>query len=141
MRAVAAMLLVALPAAAVPVVPQFRTGQQTTNTRSTTQIVEQIRSVDFATGYSYTAAGSGIEHSGLSMLPDAVEIQNQTTDGVQSQWIGLPLGQRPSWKMTQDGAAFQFTESYSGPGLQTITYIDRTTTITADTSSTSVFGP
>ena len=141
MRGLALLLLLASPAAAIPVVPSFRTGSQTSTTRSTTQIVESIRSVDFATGYTYSASGNGIEHSGTSMLPGVVEEQNQTIDGVQSQWIGLPLEQRPEWKMTTPGAAFQFTEHYSGPGMQTITTIERTTSITSDTSSTSVFGP
>lgn len=141
MRAAVILLLLAGPAAAVPVVPQFRTGQQTTHTRSTTQISESIRSVDFATGYTYSASGTGVEHDGARMLPSAIERQTQTTEGVQSQWLGLPLQERPAWRMTTPGGSFQWTEHYSGPGLQTITTIERTTSITSDTSSTSVFGP
>ena len=59
MRALAFLLLFAGSASAVPVVPQFRTGSQTSNTRSTTQVVENIKSVDFATGYTYSVSGTG----------------------------------------------------------------------------------
>jgi len=140
MRALAFLLLFAGSASAVPVVPQFRTGQQTTNTRSTTQVVENIKSVDFATGYTYSVSGSGVSSSG-ALIPQSSTTQNVTMEGVQSQWQGLPLSSKPTYQQQTQGASFQLTEHYSGPGLQTITTIQRTTTIETVTDSTSVFGP
>ena len=140
MRALAFLLLFAGSASAVPVVPQFRTGQQTTNTRSTTQVVENIKSVDFATGYTYSVSGSGVSSSG-ALIPQSSTTQNVTMEGVQSQWQGLPLSSKPTYQQQTQGASFQLTEHYSGPGLQTITTIQRTTTIEPVTDSTSVFGP
>ena len=140
MRVLVFLLLFAGSANAVPVVPQFRTGQQTTNTRSTTQVVENIKSVDFATGYTYSVSGSGVSSSG-ALIPQSSTTQNVTMEGVQSQWQGLPLSSKPTYQQQTQGASFQLTEHYSGPGLQTITTIQRTTTIETVQDSTSVFGP
>jgi hypothetical protein len=140
MRALAFLLLFAGSAGAVPVVPQFRTGTQTSNTRSTTQVVENIKSVDFASGYTYSISGTGVTSSG-ALIPQSSTTQNVTMKGVQSQWQGLPLSSKPTYQQQTQGAAFQLTEHYSGPGLQTITTIQRTTTVETVTDSTSVFGP
>ena len=141
MRWLLLLYMLQLPAVAMPVVPNFRTGTMTSKTTSTTQVTETIRSVDFATGYTYSASGSGVEHSGSSILPSAGAVQNQTIEGVTSSWTGLALENKPSWSMTTPGGSFQFVESYSGPGLQTVTDIQRTTIVESVTDTTSVFGP
>jgi len=141
MRWLLLLLVLQAPALAMPVVPNFRTGTMTSKTTSTTQVTETIRSVDFATGYTYSASGSGVQHSGNSILPSAGAVQSQTIDGVTSSWTGLALEDKPSWQMTTPGASFQFVESYSGPGLQTVTEIQRTTLVESVTDTTSVFGP
>ena len=141
MRWLLLLFVLQLPAVAMPVVPNFRTGTMTSKTTSTTQVTETIRSVDFATGYTYSASGSGVEHSGSSILPSAGAVQNQTIEGVTSSWTGLALENKPSWSMTTPGGSFQFVESYSGPGLQTVTDIQRTTIVESVTDTTSVFGP
>ena len=140
MRVLALLLLFAGSASAMPITPTFRTGQQTTNTRSTTQVVENIKSVDYASGYTYSVSGTGVTSSG-ALIPQATATQSVTMEGVQSQWQGLPLSSKPIYQQETQGAAFQLTEHYSGPGLQTITTIQRTTTIESVTDSTSVFGP
>ena len=141
MRWLIALLVLSAPVHAMPVVPNFRTGTMTSRTESTTQVTENIRSVDFATGYTYSASGTNVQHSGTSMLPSAGTVQSQTVDGVTSSWTGLALEQKPTWSMTNPGASFQFVESYSGPGLQTVTEIQRTTVVESVTDTTSVFGP
>ena len=141
MRWLPILLLLTTPAVAVPVVPNFRTGTTTSRTESTTQVTETIRSVDYSTGYTYSASGTSVQHSGSSMLPKAAQVQSQTVNGVRSTWTGLALDQKPTWQMTNPGASFQFVESYSGPGLSTVTDIERTTTIQSVTDTTSVFGP
>ena len=140
MRVLALLLLFAGSASAMPITPSFRTGQQTTNTRSTTQVVENIKSVDFATGYTYSVSGTGVTTDG-ALIPQSSTTQSVTMEGVQSQWQGLPLSSKPTYLQQTQGAAFQLTEHYSGPGLQTITTIQRTTTVETVTDSTSVFGP
>ncbi len=141
MRWLLTLLVLSAPVQAMPVVPNFRTGTMTSRTESTTQVTETIRSVDFATGYTYSASGTNVQHSGTSMLPSAGTVQTQTVDGVTSSWTGLALDEKPAWSMTNQGASFQFVESYSGPGLQTVTEIQRTTVVESVTDTTSVFGP
>lgn len=141
MRWVAVVLLMATPAVAVPVVPNFRSGTMTSKTESTTLINEQIRSVNYATGYTYSASGSNIQHSGSSIVPGAGITQTQTVDGVTSSWTGLELQNKPEWSIVTPGESFQFVESYSGPGLETTTDITRTTSVQSVTDTVSVFGP
>ena len=52
-------------------------------------------------------------------------------------WTGV--GSKPSFTQTTPGQAFQFTETYSGPGLQNHTIIQRTTEVTSVTDTTSIF--
>jgi len=141
MRWLAILLLLAGPAAAVPVVPNFRTGTTTSRTESTTQVTEQIRSVNFATGYTYSASGTNVQNSGSSLTPGTVDTGPQTVDGVKSTWTGLELQNKPSWSLVNPGGSFSFVEHYSGPGLEAVTEITRTTVIESVTDTTSVFGP
>lgn len=141
MRWLVVVLLLAGPAAAVPVVPNFRSGTMTSRTESTTQVTEQIRSVNYATGYTYSASGTNVQHSGSSIVPGAGTTQTQTVDGVTSSWTGLELQDKPTWSIVNPGASFQFVESYSGPGLETTTDITRTTSVQSVTDTVSVFGP
>lgn len=141
MRWLAVVLLLATPAAAVPVVPNFRTGTMTSRTQSTTQMMEQIRSVNYATGYTYSASGTNVQHSGSSIVPGASETQTQTIDGVTSSWTGLELQNKPNWSIVNPGGSFSFVEHYSGPGLEAVTEITRTTVVESVTDTVSVFGP
>ena len=139
MRALGLLLLLAGPAVAVPVTPNFRTGTQTTHTESTTVVVESIRSIDFATGYTYSVSGTGVTSDG-PLIPQATTPQTVNIDGVSSQWQGLPLTSKPTYQQQTQGQSFQLNEHYSGPGMQRMTFIDRTTTVQSITDSTSVFG-
>ena len=49
------------PAQAVPVVPNFTQGSMTSHTETTQKITETINSMDYNTGYQYSATGSGVE--------------------------------------------------------------------------------
>ena len=140
MRWLPVLLLIAGPCSAAPLVPNFNTGTMTSHTESKTQISESIRSVDYQTGYVYSTSGTGVTHSGTSMVPGAETVQTQTTDGITSSWTGLALENKPSWTMTTPGGSFQLVESYSAPGLSRVTTIERTTTVESVVSTTSVFG-
>ena len=99
--------------------------------------------MDYATGWTYSVSGSGVElESGsTNVAPDVTTTQTNTVDGVTSTWTGLDLStnNKPNWQQTTPGGSFQFTEHYSGPGLQTHTIIQRETTVQSVTESTSIF--
>jgi hypothetical protein len=119
----------------VPVVPNFTQGSMTSHTETTSTVKETINSIDYNTGYQYSATGSGVTANGnLSPGTGAV---NVTIDGVTSSWTGVTS--KPQFVQTNPGAAFQFTETYSGPGMSNQTIIQRETTITSITDSTSIF--
>ena len=132
---------IASPVSAVPVVPNFTQGSMTSNTTTTSTVTETINSMDYNTGWQYVVTGTNVEASG-NLVPTgagSTANTNVTLDGVTSQWTGLNLDQRPNYTMTTPGAAFQFTESYQGPGLSNHTVIQRTTTINSVTDTTSTF--
>ena len=123
------------PAHSVPVVPNFTQGSMTSHTETTSTVTETINSIDYNTGYQYSATGSGVTANGnLSPGTGAV---NVTIDGVTSSWTGVTS--KPQFVQTNPGAAFQFTETYSGPGMSNQTIIQRETTITSITDTTSIF--
>ena len=126
---------------AVPVVPNFTRGSMTSNTTTTSTVTETINSMDYNTGWQYSATGSGVSASG-NLVPTgsgSTNTTNVTLDGVTSTWNGLDLDQRPTFTQTTPGASFQFSESYLGPGLSNHTIIQRTTTIQSVTDTTSTF--
>ena len=123
------------PAQAVPVVPNFTQGSMTSHTETTSTITETINSMDYSTGYQYSVTGSGVTASG-NLSPTTGE-NNVTINGVTSSWTKVTG--KPSFTQTTPGAAFQFTETLSSPGLQNHTIIQRTTEVTSVTDTTSIF--
>ena len=127
--------LLAPVAKSVPVVPNFTQGSMTSHTETTQKITETINSMDYNTGYQYTSTGSGVTASGN--LSPGTGANNVTINGVTSSWTGITS--KPTFTQTTPGAAFQFTETYRGPGLQNHTIIQRTTEVTSVTDTTSIF--
>jgi len=123
------------PALAVPVVPNFTQGSMTSRTETTQKITETINSMDYNTGYQYSATGTGITASGN--LTPGTGATNVTINGVTSTWTGVTS--KPQFTQTIPGAAFQFTETYSGPGLSNQTIIQRVTEVESATDTTSIF--
>ena len=132
---VVAILSLGATAQAVPVVPNFTQGSMTSHTETTSRITETINSMDYNTGYQYSATGSGVSASGN--LSPGTGSNNVTINGVTSSWTGVTS--KPTFTQTTPGAAFQFTETYSGPGLQNHTIIQRVTEVTSVTDTTSIF--
>ena len=124
---------------AVPVVPNFTQGSMSSNTTTTSTVTETINSMDYNTGWQYTVTGTGVESSSGNLTPGGTTQSTVTLDGVTSTWNGLNIDQRPTFTQTTPGAAFQFSESYQGPGLSNHTIIQRTTTINSVTDTTSTF--
>ena len=128
-------------ARAVPVVPNFTQGGMTSNTETTSTVTETINSMDYNTGWQYVVTGTNVSSDG-TLTPTgngSVDVTNVTLDGVTSEWTGLNLNQRPNFTLTTPGNAFQFTESYQGPGLSNHTIIQRETTVHSVTNTTSTF--
>ena len=122
---------------AVPIVPNFTQGTMTTRTETTQTINETINSMDYSTGYTYSVTGSNVKStSGQINLPTSNT--SNTIDGVTSTWTGLQVGSQ-DWKQTIPGEAFQFTETYLGPGLSNQTIIQRETIVESTTETTSIF--
>ena len=137
---VSALVLATAPTAiAVPVVPNFTQGSMTSHTETTSTVTETINSMDYSTGWTYSVTGTNVQHDGTSMSPDVGTAQSNTLNGVTSSWTGLDLEQKPNWTQQNVRQSFQFTEHYNGPGLQTQTIIQRTTTIQSVTDTTSIF--
>jgi len=128
-------------ARAVPVVPNFTQGSMTSHTETTSTVTETINSMDYNTGWQYVVTGTNVESNG-NLTPtgaDSINATQVTLDGVTSTWNGLNLQDRPEFTIVTPGAAFQFTESYQGPGLSNHTVIQRSTTINSVTDTTSTF--
>ena len=128
-------------ARAVPVVPNFTQGSMTSHTETTSTVTETINSMDYNTGWQYSVTGSGVNSDG-NITPTgsgSTNTTNITLDGVTSTWTGLNLEEIPNFTIQTPGGAFQFSETYSGPGLSNHTIIQRTTTIQSVTDTTSTF--
>jgi hypothetical protein len=123
------------PVQAVPVVPNFTQGSMTSHTETTSKVTETINSMDYSTGYQYSVTGSGVTASG--QLSPGTGSNNVTIEGVTSSWTNVTS--KPQFTQTTPGAAFQYTETLNGPGLQNHTIIQRVTEVTSVTDTTSIF--
>ena len=140
-------------ARAVPVVPNFTQGSMTSHTETTSQVTETINSVDYRTGWEYSVTGVGISNDGGALNPNvntstvtvtpssSVTATNGTTvqGTVTSSFDSLDLSGQQAFTITEPGGAFQFTQTYSGPGLTNQTIIQRTTVVESVTDTTSTF--
>tara|TARA_Y100000361_G_scaffold99543_1_gene89328 strand:- start:323 stop:709 length:387 start_codon:yes stop_codon:yes gene_type:complete len=120
------LLLLPSSAMAVPVVPNFSQGLVSSSTQSKTVVRESIVSESYRTGFEYSVSGTGVEPTSGVVSPPA---------GNKS----LNLSSRSTWVQTTPGAAFQFAETYSGPGLIERVNIERETLIETVIDSTSTF--
>ena len=137
---VASVLASVRTAIAVPVVPNFTQGAMTSTTETTSTVTETINSMNYDTGYQYVITGTNVQMDGASISPTSNLTTENTIEGVTSTWTGLDLSTKPNFTISNNGVgSFQFTESYSGPGLKTQTIIQRTTQIESVTNTTSQF--
>ena len=123
---------------AVPVVPNFSSGTMSAVTRTTQNVTETIVSTDFNTGHTYSINGTNLSIDGTTLSPSPAET-SQTINGVSYTWTGADLTTKPNVTIANPGQAFQYAESYIGPGLSNMTTINRTTVLERLTETTSVF--
>ena len=126
MKRLILLLLLPSPAVAVPVVPNFSQGVVSSHTESKTIVKESIVSESYRTGFEYTVSGTGVEPTSGIVSPSA---------GTNT----LNFSSRSSWKQSVPGAAFQFAETFQGPGLIEKVIIDRETITETVIDSTSTF--
>ena len=101
-------------ALAVPVVPNFTSGTITAETKTHTEVIENIHQIEYSTGTSYTVTGTNIN-------------------------IPARPGPGANYTIQTQGAPFQFSETILTPGIAKETWIDRKTTEDSTTNSISVF--
>ena len=136
-------LFCGLPSYAQPVTPNFTTGTMSSTTNTTTSISESIVSTDyFGNSYEYSVTGTGISTNG-AVAPNTTDV-TATVNGQQYTYTGLDLStdNKPVFTLTNptSGAAFQYSESYRGPGgVSNITTITRQIESESVVTSTSVF--
>ena len=131
MRVLLLLLLLAPAAQAVPVVPNFSTGSMITHTETTSNVTETIVSESYETGWQYSVSGTNIgPANGASLTPGTTTVNG---------WSALDVNNKPSWNITSPGGAFQFVETYSGPGLSNITTVQKLTEIKQITDTISTF--
>ena len=136
-------------AMAVPVVPNFQQGSMTSHTETESTVTETINSIDYRTGWEYTVTGVGISNDGNALNPNVntstVTVtpsstgENTVTGTVTSSFDTLDFSSPSSFTITEPGGAFQFSQSYQGPGMTNQTIIQRVTEIKSVTDTTSTF--
>ena len=130
------VLLISNPLYAIPVVPNFSQGTSTSTTRTTTNITEQIKTIEFS-GSTYSVSGSGVTADG-NINPSYTDLQT-TLNGQDYTWKQVDLNTRPNWNLNQNGASFQFTEVIKQPSVSRITDLTRTIQSESVTETTTVF--
>ena len=137
-------------AKAVPVVPNFQQGSMTSHTETESTVTETINSIDYRTGWEYSVTGVGIDNNGAALNPPtststvtlspSVGVGEGALSGsVTSSFDALDMSAQNNFTIHEAGAAFQFTQSYQGPGMTNQTLIQRVTTIQSVTDTTSTF--
>ena len=135
---------------AVPVVPNFQQGSMTSHTETESTVTETINSIDMRTGWEYSVTGVGIKNNGEALNPPTTTStvtvnpsvgtgEDAVTGAVTSSFDALDMSAVNNFTIHEPGAAFQFTQSYQGPGMTNQTLIQRVTTIESVTDTTSVF--
>ena len=135
---------------AVPVVPNFQQGSMTSHTETESTVTETINSIDYRTGWEYSVTGTGVSNNGerlnpnvntstVTVAPTVGSGEGAITGSVTSSHDTLDFSNQSQFTQTTPGAAFQFTQSYQGPGLTNQTLIQRVTAIKSVTDTTSVF--
>ena len=138
-------------ARAVPVVPNFQQGSMTSHTETESTVTETINSIDYRTGWEYSVTGVGVDNNGEPLNPNVTTTTVQvaptvgtdetgaTAAAVTSSFDALNFSAQNDFTIHEPGGAFQFTQTYSGPGMTNQTIIQRVTTIQSVTDTTSTF--
>ena len=116
----------------------------TSHTETTSKQTETINSIDYATGWQYTVSGNNVSNNGESLLPPTITNNVNVTPlgGIEGQVTTSSTGldfRNSNFTITNPKKAFQFSQTYMGPGITNQTVIQRTTEVTSVTDTTSIF--
>ena len=155
MKGIITTILVILGSAgtarAVPVVPNFQQGSMTSHTETESTVTETINSIDYRTGWEYSVTGVGVDNNGAALNPatstSTVTVSPSVGTGedavtaaaTTSSFDALDFSAANNFTIHEPGGAFQFTQTYSGPGMTNQTVIQRVTSIQSVTDTTSTF--
>jgi hypothetical protein len=116
----------------------------TSHTETTSKVTETINSIDYNTGWQYSVTGTNVGNGSQALNPSSVEssvtlnplggIEGQISSTQSSANLGTA-----QFTITNPGEAFQFTQTYQGPGISNQTIIQRVTEVTSVTDTTSIF--
>ena len=148
--AVVSASVVAAPALAVPVVPNFQQGSMTSHTETESTVTETINSIDYRTGWEYSVTGVGVDNNGealnppvntstVTLSPTVGTGEAAVTGSVTSSFDAIDFSAQNNFTIHEPGAAFQFNQTYQGPGMTNQTIIQRLTTVKSVTDTTSTF--
>ena len=144
--AIGAVVASAIPATAlaVPVVPNFTQKPMTSHTETTSKVTETINSIDYNTGWQYSVTGTNVGNGGAALNPSNVtnNVMVNPLGGLEGQGFDnkyVSRSRSARFTITDPKEAFQFTQTYSGPGMSNQTIIQRVTEVTSVTDTTSVF--
>ena len=137
-------------ARAVNVVQNFQQVYMTSHTETESTVTETINSIDYRTGWEYSVTGVGVDNNGAALNPNVststVTVssgvggeEGALTGSVTSSFDALDMSAQNNFTIHETGAAFQFTQTYSGPGMTNQTVIQRVTEIKSITDTTSTF--
>ena len=135
---------------AVPVVTNFQQGSMTSHTETESTVTETINSIDYRTGWEYSVSGTGIDNNGaplnpttatstVTVTPTVGSGDNILTGEVTSSFDALDFSATNNFTIHEPGEAFQFVQTYQGPGMTNQTLIQRVTEIKSVTDTTSTF--
>ena len=126
------------PAYAIPVVPNFTSATSTSRSVTTNNLTENIPEVRYNSGYTYSVTGSGISCGNCNSISMPNATVTETINGTTYEWTGLDLNQKPNWQQTGQGA-FQFSEFYKGPSLESVIDITRSVQSESVVDTTVIF--
>ncbi len=127
------------PAYAIPVVPNFTSATSTSKSVTTNNLTENIKEVRYNSGYTYSVTGTGISCGNCDSISMPNATVTETINGTTYEWTGLDLNQKPNWVQQNQGQAFQFSEFYQGPSLESVIDITRTVQSEVVTDTTIIF--
>ena len=126
------------PVYAQTVVPNFNSATSTSRSVTTNNLTENIREVRYNSGYTYSVTGSGISCGNCNSISMPNATVTETINGTTYEWTGLDLNQKPNSQQTGQGA-FQFSEFYKGPSLESVIDITRSVQSESVVDTTVIF--
>ena len=83
----------------VPVVPSFSQGSMTSRTETRSSVTEVINSMDYSTGYSWSASGHNVKSNTGSLSAGTGTTSSSVGDGISAEWTNMNMSNKPTWSI------------------------------------------